>query len=138
MSERNQKPLPRIDEVNQPYWEAVKRHELFLQKCRECGHYRYPPGETCPSCLSDRLEWVKASGRGTVYTWTVFHQVYHPAFAKDVPYAVVAVELEEGPKLLTSLVDYPVENIKIGMSVEVVLDEVPEEITLPRCRPVAQ
>jgi uncharacterized OB-fold protein len=138
MSERNQKPLPRIDEVNQPYWEAVKRHELFLQKCRECGHYRYPPGETCPSCLSDRLEWVKASGRGTVYTWTVFHQVYHPAFAKDVPYAVVAVELEEGPKLLTSLVDYPVENIKIGMPVEVVFDEVTEEITLPRFRPVAQ
>ena len=138
MSERNQKPLPRIDEVSRPYWEAAKRHELFLQQCQECGNYRYPPGETCPSCLSDRLEWNKASGRASVYTWTVFHQVYHPAFEKDVPYAVVAVELDEGPRLITNLVDCKVEAINIGMPVEVVFDDVTEEITLPKFRPVSQ
>lgn len=138
MSERNQKPLPRIDESNRPYWEATKRHELFLQKCRDCGHYRHPPGETCPSCLSAELDWVKVNGRGTVYTWTVFHQVYHPAFEKDVPYAVVAVELEEGPRLLANLVDCPVETITTGMPVEVVFDDVTEEITLPKFRPVHQ
>jgi uncharacterized OB-fold protein len=138
MTGEYQKPLPRIDEINRPYWEASKRHELLLQKCRECGHYRYPPGETCSSCLSDELEWVKASGRGVVYTWTVFHQVYHPAFAKDVPYAVVAVELDEGPRLLTNLVDCKVEAIFIGMPVEAVFDDVTEEITLPKFRPVAR
>ncbi len=138
MSEKNQKPLPRINKISRPYWEAAKQHELLLQKCQACGHYRYPPGETCPSCLSDRLEWVKASGRGVVYTWTVFHQVYHPAFEKDVPYAVVAVELEEGPKLLTNLVDCKVEAIDIGMPVEVVFDDVTEEITLPKFRLVSQ
>jgi len=138
MTEKYQKPLPRIDERSRPYWEASKRHELLLQQCQECGHYRYPPGETCPSCLSDRLEWVKASGRGVVYTWTVFHQLYHPAFEKDVPYAVVAVELDEGPRLLTNLVDCKVEAINIGMPVEVVFDDVTEEITLPRFRPVSR
>lgn len=138
MSEKNQKPLPHIDEMSQPYWEAAKRHELFLQKCQECGNFHYPPGEICSSCLSNKLEWVKASGRGIVYTWTVFHQVYHPAFEKDVPYAVVAVELEEGPRLLTNLVDCKVEAINIGMPVEVVFGDVTEEITLPKFCPVSQ
>jgi len=137
MTEKDQKPLPRIDEVSRPYWDAAKRHELLLQKCEECGHYRYPQGETCPSCLSDRLEWVKVSGRGSVYTWTVFHQVYHPAFKEDVPYAVVAVELEEGPRIITNLVDCKIGDIKVGMPVEVVFDDVTEEITLPKFRPVS-
>lgn len=137
MTEKDQKPLPHIDEVSRPYWDAAKRHELLLQKCEECGHYRYPQGETCPACLSDRLEWVKVSGRGSVYTWTVFHQVYHPAFKEDVPYAVVAVELEEGPRIITNLVDCKIGDIKVGMPVEVVFDDVTEEITLPKFRPVS-
>jgi len=130
-----QKPLPHIDEVNRPYWEAARRHELVLQRCEECGQYRYPAGLNCPACLSDRLKWVKVSGRGTVYTWTVIHQLYHPAFAGDVPYAVVAVELEEGPRMNTSLVGCKTEDIRVGMPVEVVFDDVTEKMTLPRFRP---
>jgi len=135
MSEKYEKLLPRIDEMNRPYWEGAKRHELLLQKCQECGHYRYPPGETCPSCLSDRLEWVKVSGRGSVYTWTVFHQAYHPAYKDGIPYAVVAVELEEGPRMVTNLVNCRIEDIKMGMPVEVVFDDVTEEVSLPKFRP---
>ena len=135
MSEKYEKLLPRIDEMSRPYWEGAKRHELLLQKCQECGHYRYPPGETCPSCLSDKLEWVKVSGRGSVYTWTVFHQAYHPAYKDDIPYAVVAVELEEGPRMITNLVNCRIEDIKVGMPVEVVFDDVTEEVSLPKFRP---
>lgn len=135
MSEKYEKLLPRIDEVSRPYWEGAKRHELLLQKCQECGHYRYPPGETCPSCLSDKLEWVKVSGRGSVYTWTVFHQAYHPAYKDDIPYAVVAVELEEGPRMITNLVNCRIEDIKMGMPVEVAFDDVTEEVSLPKFRP---
>jgi len=135
MSEKYEKLLPRIDEMNRPYWEGAKRHELLLQKCQECGHYRYPPGETCPSCLSDKLEWVKISGRGSVYTWTVFHQAYHPAYKDDIPYAVVAVELEEGPRMITNLVNCGTEDIKMGMPVEVVFDDVTGEVSLPKFRP---
>jgi len=135
MSEEHQKPLPRIDDMNRPYWEAAKRHELVLQRCQECGHYRYPPGEICPRCLSDKLEWDKASGQGKVYTWTIFHQIYHPAFANEAPYAVVAVELEEGPRLVSNLVNCKIEDIRMGMPVEVVFDDVTERITLPKFRP---
>lgn len=135
MSEKYEKLLPRIDEMSRPYWEGAKRHELLLQKCQECGHYRYPPGETCPSCLSDKLEWVKVSGRGSVYTWTVFHRAYHPAYKDDIPYAVVAVELEEGPRMITNLVNCRIEDIKMGMPVEVAFDDVTEEVSLPKFRP---
>lgn len=135
MSEEYEKLLPHIDEMSRPYWEGAKRHELLLQKCQECGYYRYPPGETCPSCLSDKLEWVKVSGRGSVYTWTVFHQAYHPAYKDDIPYAVVAVELEEGPRMITNLVNCRIEDIKMGMPVEVVFDDVTEEVSLPKFRP---
>ena len=75
------------------------------------------------------------SGQGTVYTWTVFHQVYHPAFAGDVPYAVVAVELEEGLRMVTNLVDCQIEDIVAGMPVEVVFDDVTEQVSLPKFRP---
>lgn len=135
MSTEYRKPLPGVDEISRPYWEAAKRHELVMQKCRQCGHYRYPPGINCRGCLSDDLEWVTVSGRGTIYTWTVFHKVYHPAFAADAPYAVVAVELEEGPRVTSNLVDCPLEGIRVGMPVEVVFDDVTEEVTLPKFRP---
>lgn len=135
MSDEYQKPLPFVSEVNRPYWDAARRHELVLQRCQECGHYRYPPGDTCPRCLSDRLAWVKVSGRGSIYTWVVFHQVYHQAFANDAPYAVVVVQLEEGARLVTNLVDCQTEDIEIGMPVEVVFDDVTDETTLPKFRP---
>lgn len=135
MSSQYQKPLPAISQTTRPYWEAAKRHQLVMQRCQECGHYRHPPGETCPHCLCDRLIWERVSGRGTVYSWAVFHQVYHPAFADDAPYAVVVVELEEAVRLTTSLIDCSIENITIGMAVEVVFDDVSEEISLPRFRP---
>ena len=135
MAGEYKKPLPGIDDVNRPYWEAARRHELVIQKCRCCGHYRYPPGTNCPDRLSDDLEWVKVSGRGTVFTWTVFHKVYHPAFADEVPYAVVAVELEEGPRVTSNLVDCPLEVITAGMPVEVVFEDVTEEMSLPKFRP---
>jgi len=137
MSAKTQKPLPGIDELNKPFWGAAKRHELVLQHCRKCGSHRYPAGLTCPECVSDELDWTRVSGRGTVYTWTVFHRAYHPAFAGEVPYAVVAVELEEGPRMITNLVECKLTDIKIGMPVEVVFEDASDEISLPKFRPIA-
>ena len=128
------KPLPRITPDNRPFWEAARRHELRLQRCDACGRFRYPPGPMCPDCLSERFEWRRVSGRGTISSWVVFHRVYFPAFADDAPYAVVQVELEEGPRLISNLVSSPGEKINIGMPVEVVFDDVTPELSLPRFR----
>jgi uncharacterized OB-fold protein len=136
MSQTPAKPLPAIDELTRPFWEAAKRHELVLQRCKECGTYRYPPGENCPECLSFNLEWTKVSGRGKIFTWTVFHRVYHPGFTNDVPYAVVAIDLEEGPRMTSNVVDCKPEDLEIGMAVEVVFEDMSDEISLPKFRPV--
>jgi len=129
------KPLPEITPDNQPFWEACKRHELCLQRCQDCGHLRLP-SPICQQCLSMNSEWVRVSGRGKVYTWTTIYQRYHPAFAEELPYNVTMVALEEGPRLLANIVDCKNEDLRIGMEVEVVFEDVTEEITLPKFRPV--
>ena len=136
MSEPYRKPLPRVTADNRPFWDATRRRELALQRCRACGRFRYPPAPVCPECLSEQFEWAPVSGRGTVTTFIVMHKVYFPAFAADAPYNVVQVELEEGPRLTANLIDVPNDQIRVGMPVEVVFDDVTAEITLPRFRRV--
>ena len=129
-----EKPLPRVTADNRPFWEATKRHELRLQRCDDCGRFRYPPAPVCPQCLSESAQWARVSGRGTITTFIVMHKVYFPSFAQDAPYNVVQVELEEGPRLTANLVDVPNDQIRVGMPVEAVFDDVTPEITLPRFR----
>jgi len=129
------RPLPRITPDNRPFWEAARRHELRLQRCTECGRFRYPPSSVCPGCLGESAEWARVSGQGIVTTWVVFHKLYFPAFAADLPYNVVQVELAEGPRLTANLVGVANDAIRVGLPVEVVFDDVAPEVTLPRFRP---
>jgi uncharacterized OB-fold protein len=131
------KPLPEITPAMAPFWDAARRHELVVQRCAGCGTLRFPARDLCSRCLSRDAAWAPVSGRGTVFSFAVMHQVYHPGFADEVPYAVVVIELDEGARLLSSLVGCPVGDIRIGMRVEVVFDDVSPEVTLPRFRPRA-
>ena len=137
-----QKPLPMIVDWTKPYWEATKRHELLLLRCIDCGQHRHPmaAGDSfmCPNCTSTKQpEWVKASGRGKVMTWTVVHRVFHPAFADEAPYVVVIVLLEEGARIIANLRGIQTKDIKADMDVEVFFEELSDEITLPQFRPPA-
>jgi uncharacterized OB-fold protein len=129
------KPLPQVTREMAPFWEAARRHELVVQRCSACRTYRFPARDLCSRCLARESEWIRVSGRGAVFSWAVMHQVYHPGFAAEVPYAVVVVELEEGARLVSNLVDCPVAEITAGMPVEVVFDDVAPEVTLPKFRP---
>jgi uncharacterized OB-fold protein len=129
------KPLPEITPEMAPFWEAARRHQLVVQQCGGCGAYRFPARELCSRCLSRASTWVPVSGRGTVFTWAVMHQASHPGFAAEVPYAVVTVELEEGARLLTNVVGCDVRELRVGLPVEVVFDDVTAEVTLPKFRP---
>jgi hypothetical protein len=129
------KPLPEITPAMTPFWEAARRHQLVVQRCRGCGARRFPARDTCSRCLGHEADWVPVTGRGTVFSFAVMHQVYHPGFADAVPYAVVVVELEEGARLVSNLLDCPVGEITIGMPVEVAFDDVTPEVTLPKFRP---
>jgi len=131
------KPLPRVDEESKGFWEACQRHELYVQRCLACGSPRYYPRALCPACLSGDTEWVRCSGRGTVYTFTVTHQNQAPGFRDELPYVLAYVELEEGVRLLTNIVGSPPEDVHIGMPVEVVFDDVTPAVTLPKFRAAA-
>jgi uncharacterized OB-fold protein len=129
------KPLPRLDEESKGFWEACRRHELYVQQCRDCGVLRYHPRALCPQCLSDKTEWVLSSGRGTVYTFTVTYQNQAPGFREALPYVLAYVELEEGVRLLTNIVDCAPEQVKIGMPVQVTFEDVSPEIAIPKFKP---
>ena len=102
MADEKQNPeysAPAIDWESRAYWEGAGRGELVLQRCRDCGVVQHRPRGLCATCLSDDIEHFVASGRGSVYTYSVVRQNQMPAFAKAVPYVVSYVQLEEGPQL---------------------------------------
>jgi uncharacterized OB-fold protein len=107
----------------------------MIQRCSNCRSHIFYPRYNCPQCGSRGLEWVQASGRGKVYTYTVARRPTHPAFADRVPYVIAIVELEEGPRLTTNIVDCDPNAVRIDMPVEVTFEDVNEEISLPVFRP---
>ena len=129
------KPLPRIDEESRGYWEALARHELYFQRCRSCGTKRFPPRAVCPVDLSSSTEWVRASGRGTVYSFTVTHQNQAPGFRESLPYVLAVVQLDEGTRMMTNIVGCAPDAVRIGMAVEVEYEDVTSDITLAKFRP---
>jgi len=129
------RPLPRPSPFSRPFWEAAKRHELLIQRCPKCRTHIFYPRYNCTECGARDLEWVKASGKGTIYTYTVARRPTHPAFADRVPYIIAIVELEEGPRLTTNIVDCDPDSVRIGTPVEVAFEDVNEEVSLPVFRP---
>ena len=112
-------PVPRIDAESRGFWEACNRGELYLQRCRSCRTLRYYPRAVCPQCLASEIEWVRSGGRGSVYSFTVTYQNNAPGFRERLPYVLAYVELDEGPRMLTNIVECPPENVHIGMAVRV-------------------
>lgn len=131
-------PLPDASRRMQPFWEGARKGELRIQQCRDCGRRFFPARDLCTSCLGQNLEWVAASGRATLFSYTVMHQVYDPAFADRVPYAVADVQLAEGPRMISNVIDCPASNLRIGMPLEVRFDAVSAEMHLPRFRPATE
>jgi uncharacterized OB-fold protein len=133
---RDRRPLPRIDEESRGFWEGLARHQLHLQRCAGCARLRHPPRAVCPSCLSSAVEWVEASGRGTVYSFTVTHQNQAPGFRERLPYVLAIVELEEGVRLMANVTGCDPGVVRIGMPVFVEYEDMTDDVTLPAFRPI--
>ena len=131
------KPVPRPESVNltMPYWEAAKRHELVCQRCVACSNWIFYPREQCPVCFSQKLEWAPASGRGRVYTYTIVYQPAHPGFQDKAPYAYAIVQLDEGVRVPTNIVECAPEDVRVDMPVVAVFDDVSVEWTLVKFKP---
>ena len=128
------KPLPELEGLAGDFYGFCKQGELRFQRCDDCGVWRHVPRELCAECGSWQWQWTRSSGRGEVFTFTVVGRALHPAFRDDTPYAPVVVEMEEGVRLLSQVVDCPPDELEIGIPVEVVFDAVTDEVTLPRFR----
>ena len=130
-------PLPVKQPESDFYWEKAQAHELWLRRCNACERAYFYPRDFCPNCGSRNVSWVQASGRGTLHTFAIVHRAPVPAFRDHVPFVVAMVDLEEGPRIPTNLVDVEPdpEHIHVGMAVEVAFADVTDEITLPVFRP---
>ena len=129
------KPLPKPTPLTQPFWDGVREHELRVQKCGSCGKLRHLPKPWCPDCLSEEVTWVPLTGRGQVYTYTVMHRAPAPSFADELPYVVALVELEEGVKMISNVVECPPEQVTVGMPVKVVFEDISDEAAMFKFAP---
>jgi uncharacterized OB-fold protein len=131
------KPLPTLDDGNRPFWDGARAGHLVLQHCDGCGKARYPINHVCPHCLSGACTWKAVSGRGTVWSTIVFHQVYNQAYAHDVPYNVALIQLEEGPRMISNVVGVAPSDVKVGDKVRAVFDAVTPDVSIPRFERIA-
>lgn len=132
------KPLPTIVGETRPYWESCRRGQLVIQRCAVCGEYQFYPRGICAHCWSTEVEWVEVSGRGTVWTYTVTYQNRTPGFAEEVPYVLALVELAEGVKLFTNIVECRPQEVRIGMPVEVTFVRANDRVTVPYFKPAGE
>jgi uncharacterized OB-fold protein len=127
--------LPTIEPESRPYWDAAAEGRLLLRSCSDCGTVHHYPRPFCPACWSENVEWVEASGRATLYTWsTVFVNDMYP-FRERLPYIAAVVDLEEGPRMMTNVVDAAPEDLSVGMALQVAFREVDDAVTAPVFRP---
>lgn len=130
------KSLPKPTPDTQPFWDAVKRHQLSLPKCKACGQLHYFPRPFCPHCFSWDLEWVRCSGKGKLYSYVINHRPA-PGFEEEAPYVIAVVELDEGPRMLSNLIDIEPtpEAVQVDMPVEILFQDVNEEMAMFKFRP---
>lgn len=132
MAAEYSKPLPVLEGLTEEFYGWCRKGELRFQRCTECSAWRHVPREMCAECGSTDWDWQRSSGRGKVFTWTVAARPLHPAFAGATPYAPAVIEMEEGVRVLSEVVDCPPGQLAIDMPVEVVFDPVTSEVTLPK------
>lgn len=136
MSEAVTKPVPIPDSISAPFFDGARQGRLMLQCCAACGKWSFPVRERCPHCFAAKLEWRQASGRGTLYTFAIMHQVMNPGFAGAVPYNIAQIDLEEGVRMTSNVVGIPNDALKIGMKLEAIFEDVGQDVSLPKFRPV--
>jgi uncharacterized OB-fold protein len=126
------KPIPALRGEERLFFEQAKQHVLVYQQCASCGARIFYPRTVCPACTSTDLRVERSAGRGVIYSFTTMYRAGHPGFADDVPYTVVLVDLDEGVRVIGDLVGSEPEEVRIGLPVEVIFDDVTDEFTVPR------
>lgn len=135
MSEAYQKPIPAMQPWSEAFWKGTKQHKLLIQECNDCKAKIFYPRKYCPECWSADLGWSEASGKAKVYAQTTMMDMVEPKFWGDLPYVLALVDLEEGVRMMTRIVECEPEEVHIGMDVEVVFEDISDECALPFFKP---
>lgn len=126
-----EKPVPAITDDNRTFWSGCSRNKLMLQRCTECATTQYYPRAICTNCGSGNIEWVASAGKGTVYSYTVIHRAPSAAFSKYTPYVLAIIQLNEGPRMMSNIVDCDPSDVRIGMEVDVDFEQRAEDVGVP-------
>jgi uncharacterized OB-fold protein len=129
------KPVPEVQPWSTRFWEGTKQGKLLIQVCKDCKAKIFYPRKYCPECWSGNLDWIEASGKAKIYTFSTAYSMVEPKFMDELPYTIAYVDLEEGIRMMTRIVECKPEDIKIGMEVEVVFVE-RSGFALPYFRPI--
>lgn len=132
MSDTALRPEPRPTSETAAYWQATREERLTIQRCATCGQHQFYPRAFCTACLSEQLAWVDSAGAGSIYTFTICRVPAHPSMADKVPYAVAVIELDEGVRMLTNIVDSAMDRIRIGARVELRFERIGSTTVLPQ------
>jgi uncharacterized OB-fold protein len=132
MTDKPIKHFPRPTPETEVFWQGCHKHELLLQRCRRCSEFQFYPRIVCTHCAGDDLEWVRASGRGEILTFTIVRRPVSEAYADDVPYVVALIGLEEGPTMMCNIVRCDPESLQIGDPVHVLFEDWSEDISIPQ------
>jgi uncharacterized protein len=135
MTSRPRADLPTIEEESQPFWDAAREGRFLIARCEDCGRAHHYPRPFCPYCWSERVTWEQASGRATLYTFSTVFVNDLPPFNERLPYVAAVVDLEEGPRVITNVVDCEPSDLHIGQDLEVCYREVTDDLTVPVFRP---
>ena len=130
------KPLPVIQPHSQAFWDATPQGKFLIQHCKDCDSNIFYPRRDCPECWSNNLDWIEASGKGEVFSFSVTYEGVEPKFVPDLPIILAWVDLPEGPRVNTNIINCEPEDVSIGMPVEVVFVKVTDEITIPYFQPI--
>ncbi|TAL33169.1 MAG: Zn-ribbon domain-containing OB-fold protein [Spirochaetes bacterium] len=128
------KPLPEVQPWSARFWEGTRQGKLLIQTCKACNAIIFYPRKACPECWSDKLDWIEASGKGTVYTFSTAYSMVEPRFMDELPYTIAYVDLDEGIRMMTRIIGCDPKEIKIGMKVEVTFFQ-REDFHLPYFKP---
>lgn len=132
MEPNSNMPLPVIDDLTRPFWDAARAHRLVVQRCQACGDVHFPPSPVCPACLSEDQVWQEASGRATLLSWATFHRAYWDGVKDAVPYDVCVVRLAEGPLMVSNFAGPTPEGLRLGLPLAAVFHDVAPEVSVVR------
>ncbi len=131
-------PPPLANATTLPWWKAAAEHRLVVQRCTSCEHTRPPPAPICPECRSADSDWKEVTGRGKLYTYTTVHRAI--AAGQELPFVIAVIDLEDagGVRIISNLVAADLEEIEIGLPVELVWEDMSADLAIPRFRPVGR